>query len=441
MQFIASPLVFFTTDGQDDGLVRENAMSKPSDYSLTDQAVQECPYDFYAAMRREAPVYQMPETGFYIVSRYGDLQAVLKDTKTFSNAAQPAQQRQLQREKSAVQVMYEEEGWVPTPSLQRTDPPLHSRYRQPIDKTFTASRVRDMTPYIDGIVTDLIDDLVVLGQDGQQVDFVQHFAIPLPCRVIADQFGVPRADVPKLKLWSDALMDSFGMMMDAKREREIATQILEAQKYFAAAFEERYDKPRNDMLSDLIRTPEGAKPLTMNELLDMMMQLLTGGNDTTTGSLAEGLLLMIRNPDQVQLLRDQPGRMKNFVEEVLRVESPVQGLLRVTTRDVELGGTLIPADSVVIVRYASANRDEAKFDDAEKLDVCRKNAGAHLAFGAGIHFCPGAMLARQELNSAFTQILDRLDDIQLAVPDASLSHHPSMLHRRLVSLPITFIAK
>ncbi len=416
-------------------------MATVDDYSLMDQAVQECPYPFYAAMRAERPVYQMPETGFYVVSRYTDLQTVLRDTVNYSNGAQPAQQRQLKVEKSAVQVMYEDEGWVPTPSLQRTDPPLHDRYRQPIDKTFTASRVRDMTPYIDGIVTELIDDLVALGKDGQTVDFVEHFAIPLPCKVIADQFGVPRDDVPKLKLWSDALMDSFGMMMDAEREREIATQILEAQKYFAAAFEERYDNPRDDMLSDLIRTPEGAKPLTMNELLDMMMQLLTGGNDTTTGSLAEGLLLMIRNPDQVKVLREQPERMKNFVEEVLRVESPVQGLLRVTTKDAELGGTMIPADSVVIVRYASANRDETKFDEADKLDVCRKNAGAHLAFGAGIHFCPGAMLARQELNSAFTQILDRLDDIQLTVPDDSLSHHPSMLHRRLVSLPITFSAK
>ena len=416
-------------------------MNSVDQYSLTDPAVQECPYDFYAAMRQEAPVYRMPDTGFYIVSRYTDLQAVLKDTKTFSNAAQPAQQRQLNKARNAIQQMYEEDGWVPVPSLQRTDPPLHNRYRQPIDKTFTASRVRQMTPYIDGIVSGLIDEMITARDENGTVDFVETFAIPLPCRVIADQFGVPREDVPKLKLWSDALMDSFGMMMSPEREQEVAGLILEAQRYFAAAFEDRRANPRDDMLSDLVRTPEGKEPLSMNELLDMMMQLLTGGNDTTTGSLAEGLLLLIQNPEQAQILRDQPEFLKNFVEEVLRVESPVQGLLRVTTEDVELGGTLIPADSVVIVRYASANRDETKFDDAEKLDVCRRNAGAHLAFGAGAHFCPGAMLARQEMLSAFTQILERLDDLALSVPAETLAHHPSMLHRRLVSLPVTFSVK
>ncbi len=416
-------------------------MDRPEEYSLTDPAVQECPYDFYAAMRREAPVYRMPETGFYIVSRYEDLQRVLRDTTTFSNSAQVAQRRQIGETNPTVGRMYETEGWVPTPSLQRTDPPAHTRYRQPIDRTFSASRVREMTPYIDGIVADLVDDLIAEHNKKGKVDFVRFFAIPLPCRVIADQFGVPRDDVPKLKLWSDALMDSFGMMMEPEREIEVARLILEAQQYFAAAFEDRRTNPRDDMLSDLVRTPDGVEPLTMNELLDMMMQLLTGCNDTTTGSLAEGLLLLIQNRDQMRYLRENPTYLKNFVEEVLRIESPVQGLLRVTTCDTELSDTPIPEGSVVIVRYASANRDESKFDDGDKFDVRRSNAGAHLAFGAGVHFCPGAMLARQELRSAFTQILKRLDNIDLAVPANSLTHHPSMLHRRLRSLPVSFVAK
>ncbi|MEN3953552.1 cytochrome P450 [Iodidimonas sp. SYSU 1G8] len=407
-------------------------------YSLMDPAVRECPYPFYAAMRRDCPVYRMPETGFYVISRYRDLQTVLKDTVTFSNNSAAARDRSLGRINPTIDEMYRTRGWVTVPTLQRTDPPLHGRYRRPIDRTFTASRVREMTPYIDGIVADLVDKLLDEGRAGATVDFVTSFAVPLPCLVIADQFGLPREDVGKLKLWSDALMDSFGMLMTPEREQEVARLILEAQTYFAAAFEERRTRPRGDMLSDLVAVPEGAEPLSMNELLDMMMQLLTGGNDTTTGAIAEGLLLLLRHPEQQDALRRDPSLVRNFVEEVLRVESPVQGLLRVATRTVELGGTVIPEGAVVIARYASANRDEEKFLDGERFDVMRTNSGAHLAFGAGAHFCPGAMLGRQEMTSAFTQLLERLYDIQLAVADDTLEHHPSLLHRRLKSLPVRF---
>ncbi|MFN3231996.1 MAG: cytochrome P450 [Alphaproteobacteria bacterium] len=405
-----------------------------TDYSLTDPAVQECPYPFYSAMRREQPVYRMPETGFYIVSRYDDLKHVLRDTETFSNRFSAAREEAIEAHKSPISEMYRTRGWQTVPALQQTDPPVHTRFRRPIDRTFTASRVREMVPYIDGIVSDLIDGFIDQGE----TDFVESFAVPLPCYVIADQFGVPRDDVPKLKKWSDALMDQIGMMMSPEREQQVADEIFEFQSYFAGVFEDRIKNPQDDMLSDVVTVLPGEEPLSMNELLSTMSQLLTGGNDTTTGSLAEGLLLLIRHPEQANKLRVQPDLMRNFVEEVLRIESPVQGLMRVTTRDVELGGTTIPEGAIVVVRYASANHDEARFDCPAEFRVDRKDAGAHLAFGAGIHFCPGAMLARQEMASAFTQLLDRLDNIALAVPEESLSHFPSMFHRRLKSLPVTF---
>ncbi|MDA0339293.1 MAG: cytochrome P450 [Proteobacteria bacterium] len=403
-----------------------------ADISLMDPAVQECPYPAYALMRQEEPVYRMPETGFYVVTRYRDLQAVLRDTTTYSNMA-----RNKANPNEVLAQAYKARGWVTVPTLQQTDPPQHARYRRPIDRAFTASRVKQMVSYIDGIVEELIDDFISEGE----TDFVQSFAVPLPCYVIADQFGVPREDVPKLKLWSDALMDSFGMMMSPERELEVADQIIEMQHYWAAALEERRVNPRDDMLSDLVHIEEGEEPLTMNELLDTMGQLLTGGNDTTTGSLAEGLLLLIQHPDQQQVMRDDPSLIKNFVEEALRVESPVQGLLRTTTCETELGGTVIPEGSVVICRYASANRDETRFDDAESFDCQRKDAGAHLSFGAGAHFCPGAMLARQEMISAFTQLLARVDNFELTVPESTLSHYPSLFHRRLKALPIRFTAR
>ena len=416
-------------------------MARIDDMKLTDPEVHENPYEFYALMRSECPVYHMPETGFYIVSKYDDVLAVLRDTKRFSNDLVETRQEIREEDKSPITKMYKTEGWVPVETLHHTDPPLHTRYRRPIERTFTASRVKEMTPYIDQMVRELIDEMIAEHGTEGEIDFVTAFAVPLPCRVIADQFGVPREDVPKLKEWSEAQMDAYGMMMTPEREQEVADQLLEAQKYFAAAFEARMRRPGSDMLTDMVTTMPDETPMTMNELLDMMMQLLTGGNDTTTGALSEGLLVLMKNPDQLAELRRDPSFMKNFVEELLRVESPVQGLMRMTTEDVELSGTVIPKGSLVNVRYAAANRDEDRFSCPADIDVRRRDVGAHLGFGAGPHFCPGAMLARQELFSAFNQILERFESFELAVPADSLTHFPSLLHRRLTSLPIRYVAR
>jgi cytochrome P450 len=409
-------------------------MAQIDDLKLTDPEVHEDPYEFYALMRSECPVYKMPETGFYIVSKYQDVLAVLRDTKRFSNELVETRKEIREEAKSPIDKMYHTDGWVLVDTLHHTDPPLHTRYRRPIERTFTASRVREMTPYIDQVVGDLIDEFI----DDGEIDFVTRFSVPLPCRVIADQFGVPRDDVDNLKKWSEAQMDAYGMQMTPEREQQVADELLEAQQYFVAAFEERMREPSSDMLTDMVTTLPGETPMTMNELLDMMMQLLTGGNDTTTGALSEGLLMLIKNPDQLAELRKDPSLMKNFVEELLRMESPVQGLMRMTTEDVELSGTIIPKGSLVNVRYASANRDEEQFGCPAQMDVKRRDVGPHLGFGAGTHFCPGAMLARQELVSAFTQLLERVEHFELSVPLESLTHFPSLLHRRLTSLPIRF---
>jgi cytochrome P450 len=412
-------------------------MAHIDDFKLTDPKVHEDPYEFYSVMRSECPVYKMPETGFYIVSRYQDVLDVLRDTKRFSNELVETRKEIREEAKSPIDKMYHTDGWVPTDTLHHTDPPLHTRYRRPIERTFTASRVRDMTPYIDKVVGDLIDEFI----DEGEIDFVTSFAVPLPCRVIADQFGMSWDDVPNLKKWSEAQMDAYGMQMTPEREQEVAQELLECQRYFAAAFEDRMRNPGSDMLTDMVTTLEGETPMTINELLDMMMQLLTGGNDTTTGALSEGLVMLIKNPDQLAELRKDPSYMKNFVEELLRMESPVQGLMRMTTEDVELSGTVIPKGSLVNVRYASANRDEEQFGCPAQMDVKRSDVGPHLGFGAGSHFCPGAMLARQELVSAFTQLLDRIEDFELTVPMDSLTHFPSLLHRRLTSLPVRITAR
>ena len=275
--------------------------------------------------------------------------------------------------------------------------------------------------------------------DNGQVEFVADFAVKLPCLVIADQFGVSREDAPKLKYWSDAAMEAIGLMISPEREIECARIAVEAQHYFATQFEARQANPLDDMMSDMVRPLEdGADPMSMQELLDMMSQLLNGGNQTTTSSLAIGLKLLIDHPDQMTLLCNDPSLMGNFVEEVLRLETPVQGLFRIVTQDTVLGGTDIPEGAVMMLLYGSANRDEGKFDHESDFDIQRRNAGAHLAFGAGTHFCPGAMLARQEMASSFKAILSRLHNIQFADGLNSFDYPPSLVHRNLKNLHLTF---
>jgi cytochrome P450 len=412
-------------------------MKSDPEIDLMDPEVQKCPYDAYATLRRVCPVYEMPSTGQYVVSSYTDLQEVLRHPDVFSNQM-PLKNRRPGGPNLDVAAIYRDEGWEPTTTLQRTDPPEHQRYRQYIDRTFTASRVRKLASYIDGVAHDLIDKFI----DAGQVEFVDEFAVPLPCLVIADQFGVAREDAPKLKYWSDAAMEALGLMISPEREIECAHIAVEAQHYFAAQFEARQNNPRDDMMSDMVRpTDDSEDPMSMRELLDMMSQLLNGGNQTTTSSLAVGLKLLIDHPEQMAILRDDPSLMGNFVEEVLRLETPVQGLFRITTCDTVLGGTDIPAGSTVVVLYGSANRDEGKFDHEAEFDIRRRNAGAHLAFGAGTHFCPGAMLARQEMASAFKALLSRIDNIQYADGMDTFEFPPSLVHRNLKYLHVTFDKK
>jgi cytochrome P450 len=169
-----------------------------------------------------------------------------------------------------------------------------------------------------------------------------------------------------------------------------------------------------------------------------MNQLLTGGNETTTSAISHALWNLLKFPDQMARLRADRSLLKNFVEETLRFETPVLGLARKTTRDVEVSGAPIPKDSLVVLTYAAANRDEDKFGDGETFDITRKNAGAQIAFGMGAHFCPGAMLARQEILSTFSAVLDRLDDIELARPMPDETHQRSVFLHQLKELPIRF---
>jgi cytochrome P450 len=408
-------------------------MKSPSEYDFLDPNLQRCPYEVYHALREEAPVYLEPRTGYYLVSRYQDIMEVKKNTRVFSNNFMKAVGGRPPAE--ALEV-YKQCRARPA-TLHRTDPPVHDRYRKLVGRTFTIGRVRQMAPYITSVVKDLMDRFPANGE----VDWVTQYAIPLPCYIIADQLGVPREDALKLKVWSDALLDPVGLMVTKERIVECAHQTIEFQEYFARKIEERRKSPQNDILTDLSSRTEGEDPFSVEEVLNIIEQVMTGGNESTTSLIASGLLMLIRHPDQLQLLRNNPGQLTAFVEEVLRTESPVQSNFRLVTEDTELAGVALKKGAIVALRYGAANRDERTFDASDDFDLTRKNVNSHIAFGAGIHHCPGSQLARQEAFQTFTELLHRYESFELLADDGTLPYHPTFFLRGLRSLPVRLVRK
>ena len=214
---------------------------------------------------------------------------------------------------------------------------------------------------------------------------------------------------------------------------------LEAQLFLAKIFEERRLHPTNDLMSAMVHSHgEDEEPLTMAELQNLMHQLITGGFETTQTAINHGMWTLIRHPELQSQLREDNTLIKPFVDEVLRWESPVQFLARRAKEDVELGGTLITKDSMVLVGYGPANRDQAKFECPHQFDIERPNAGANLAFGSGRHFCPGALLAKQEMTSSFKLLLDHLEDIELAKPLPDPVHRFSLFFMPMHDFHIRF---
>lgn len=406
--------------------------------NLMDPVVQHCPYDAYAWMRENEPVYHDPVTGQYFVTSYECLREAMRDTATYSAEVNWQALREGGVVKEGVKA-FAERGWPIVPGLVQTDDPIHAEKRALVDKVFTAGRVKKMTPYVNQTVNDLIDAFI----DDGECELMTQFAIPLPCIIIAEQIGVPREEIGKFKLWTDAQMQRISGMLSDAQEMECVEIVLEGQHYFKRVIDARRADPKDDIITDLIGAEiASGRKLNDAELIALIMgDVLVGGNETTTSSIMAGMKLMIDNPDQVALMREDDRLIRNFVEEVIRLETPVQGLYRMTTKETALGGVTLPKGAIVNMRYAAANRDEAMFEGAAKLDVTRKNAGSHFAFGSGVHHCLGASLARRELASTFSIFLDRMENFAYRPGFEEQEFLPSILQRTMKELHITFDKK
>ena len=411
-------------------------MAELSDVDLMDPAVQADPYATYDRLRSEAPVWKMPGSGFYVVTTYAGLDAVIRDPGTFSIELGPLGMAGLFKTGEA-RAIFRDSGWMVGTKLS-TDPPEHDAYRKLVNVSFTAGRVKQSEPFIRAIIQDLLDGFAAQGR----CEFIADFCVPLPMRVIADRLGLPEDDLDPLKVWSEAWVEPFGYAMSPERELEVARLMVELQHYLVGKLDEKRADPQGDILSDLATGRlHGERALTTPEALGIAEQALVGGNETTTNAIASGMLLLLRHPEVLAALRRDPAHIPRFVEETLRLESPTQGLLRVTTCETELEGTAIPAGSFVHLRFGAANRDPAVFPEPTRLDLARRNAGAHMAFSQGEHHCLGAPLARQEMRLAFEMCLERLDDLSLDCDPDALEYVPNFTLRALRTLPLRFRAR
>jgi cytochrome P450 len=405
------------------------------EYSLLDSAVQDDPFEFYAALQRQCPVYRMPENGFQIVTRYDDVREVARNSQTFLNAI-PARQGLGGERDILYQSILRERGWMNKPTLNRCDGETHQRYRRLVDRVFTAKRVRDLTPRIDAMANEIIDAFIDRGE----CEFVSEFALLLPGMFISEQLGLDRHDVKKLKRWGDAFVAMRSRVLDEDEVRATAEIELECQHHLAKVFERCRRTPDDGILSGLVHAHEaGEEPLSMEELQGMAAQLIAAGFETTMSAIAHGMWLLLRFPDQMARLRADRSLMKSFVEEVLRFDAPVHGILRFTSCEAEVAGTVIPKNTVVMPRYGAANYDQTKFPNPDVFDIGRSNASQHMSFGFGAHYCVGAALARQEMVSGFTALLERITDIAIVGEMPKPAHEPSFFLRPLKRLPIRFV--
>jgi cytochrome P450 len=401
---------------------------------LSDLDVQDDPFGYYAERLGVCPVWHEEDVDLYVVGGMEQARATLNDSVTFSSA--PARRTAGVNPVAVAYVQtLAERGWGRATTLQRTDPPVHTRYRKVLNRVFTPARVRSMVPAIESIVHELVDKFI----DAGRCEFVADLALPLPGIFIAEQLGLDRSEYKTFRRWAEAMLCLANRpqmtMADAMVEVEVE---LEAQHYLAEQCERRRAEPGDDLISLIVHANAEGEPFTMNELQDLLHQLVTGGFETTTGGLATAMHLLATHPDQLALLRSRPELLGNFVEEALRFDSPVQGLWRTSTCPAPVAGVEIPERSSVMVRYGAANRDPKVFADPDRFDITRENANQHLAFGLGAHFCLGAALARQEMTSAFEILLARTEHIELDGDLPKPLHDPSFFLRPMKSLPLRF---
>ena len=413
-----------------------------STFNPFDPSTQQCPFPHYAQMREEAPVHPVPGLGVHLVTKHDLVMQVLRDPQTYSSmfggAGMPLSS--ADREKFA-EVMAA--GYPRVPTMLTADQPDHTRYRRLVARAFHPKVIAEMEPIVRQITVELINSWIDKGR----IEFVKEFGVPLPVRVIAKALNVPDDRLADFKRWSDDSIAGIGTNITIEQRLQAEYGVNEFQHYFAEQIELRRTNPQDDILTNLLNAsiddddPEvtDKRQLDMPEMLSIIQQLLVAGNETTTKSLTEMIRLLAENPEEWAALKADPSRAEKVFEETLRLSTPTQGMWRVVTKDVELGGVQLAKGQRIIIVFASANRDEVLYDKPDEFCPMRDHLRENLAFGKGIHFCLGANLSRLEGKVAAEELSKRIDTITLSESN-KYQYFPSFMLRGLTDLDIEFTA-
>ncbi|BCZ23360.1 cytochrome P450 [Mycobacterium senriense] len=386
------------------------------------------PWPMYRALRDHDPVHHVvptnhPEDDYYVLSRHADVWAAARDHETFSSA------QGLTVNYGDLQMI----GLQDNPPFVMTDPPVHTEFRKLVSRGFTPRQVEAVEPKVREFVVERIEGLRSAGGG----DIVAELFKPLPSMVVAHYLGVPEADRVQFDDWTQAIVAANTAEGGVAAALEtVGDAVGSMMAYFTGLIERRRTEPEDDTISHLVAAGVGADGDIAGTLsiLAFTFTMVTGGNDTVTGMLGGSMPLLHQRPDQRQLLADEPDRMPDAVEELLRMTSPVQGLARTVTRDVTVGETTIPAGRRVFLLYGSANRDERQYgSDAGELDLarCPRNI---LTFSHGAHHCLGAAAARMQSRVALTELLARCPDFE--VDESGIVWADGSYVRRPLSVPI-----
>ena len=401
-------------------------MGDPAVFPYDDPAFVADPFPFYRELRRGGPVRRVATARgveAWLVARYEDGVAALSDARFSSDLRDATDTRLLDQLPSA-----ERESFLR--SMIRVGPPDHTRLRRLVSKAFTVRRIAALRPRVQEITDGLLDAVTPAGR----ADLVTDLALPLPVTVISELLGVPYEDRERFQVWTDIMLAQHPDRPD-KEAMDGAWRNMWS--YLEDLLAAKRGRPGDDLLGALITARDEDRSLDEDELVAMAFLLLVAGYITTVNLIAGGVAALLAHPQQLKLLRDDPGLLPGAVEELLRYDGPVNpGLIRFPTEDVEIGGVTIPRGATVLIATAIADRDPDQFADPDKLDVTRTE-NAHLAFGHGIHYCLGAPLARLEGEIAIGTVLRRLPNLALAVPQEELEWQVASL-RGPKRLPVSF---
>ncbi|HEX2940855.1 MAG TPA: cytochrome P450 [Rhodopila sp.] len=386
------------------------------------------PYAMFHQLRAAAPVWKAP-VGRWFLTRYDDCALVVRDRRFGKDYDNPdALKRRFgptALEEPAVREL--------THMMLLRDPPDHTRLRGLATKAFTARRIEALRGWVQDLTDQLLDKV---ASDGR-MDAVRDLAFPLPVLVICELLGIPEQDRAAFISGSTTgapLLEPTVPSREVLDAANIGTE--ESKAYFEPIFQARRHEPRDDLITQLVQAEEQGDRLTSDELHANVRLLFGAGHETTVNLIGNGLLALLRNPDQWQILRDDPALVPNAVEELLRYDSPVQAIARVTTEPVELSGVAMDKGEMLVALLGAGNHDPAVFENPDQLDVTRKELKP-LSFGGGIHFCLGAQLARIEAAVVLETLLRRLPNLRLAEPERA-DWRPSFVLRGLTSLPVVW---